>query len=87
MKTSHDEITINSDGEKEPYSIKQLNISISDNLNKVQEMQNEIQAKNNIIENKINQIKDDDNFLREVEEEKFMYIERVISFDGITCKG
>lgn len=62
---------------KEPTSIKQLNSNINENLNKIQQFQNEIQAKNNAIDNKLTQVKDDENFLLEVDQEKDIYIENL----------
>jgi hypothetical protein len=62
---------------KEPSSLKQLNTNINDNMNKIQQYQNDIQAKNNLIENKLIQIKDDENFILEVEQEKQMYMENI----------
>jgi hypothetical protein len=54
-----------------------LNLNINENLNKIEQLQNDIQVKNKSIENKLIQIKDDENFINEIEQEKLMYIENI----------
>ncbi len=54
-----------------------MNLNINENLNKIEQLQNDIQVKNKSIENKLIQIKDDENFINEIEQEKLMYIENI----------
>lgn len=61
----------------EPASLKQLNISLSDNINKIQQLKNDIYAKNNLIQTKLKKIHDDEIFLLEVEKDKFMHIDQL----------
>jgi hypothetical protein len=79
---------LSNENDKEPVSIKQLNSNINENLNKIQQLQNNIQAKNNAIENKLNQIKDDETFMKDVEDEIILYIENISEdvFSEMICK-
>lgn len=61
----------------EPSSIKQLNVNLTENSNKIQQTKNDIQAKNNLIETKQNQINDDEKFLKEVEKEKNGFVDNL----------
>ncbi len=63
--------------DKEPVSIKRLKFNISENQNKIQEFHNQIEFKKNQIESLLKQSKFDEIFIKDLDQEKFLFVESI----------